>query len=140
VVRNGIVDLIGTVDAYVDSVRAEDLATRVNGVVAVNNHIVVNGGLDPYPYEPYVDDWYSGEFDYRYDPPVTFKSDLEIEKDIENEFFWSPFVDSDKIEVDVDNGAATLTGQVDSLSEFKAAGRNAYEGGAVIVYNKLEVQ
>jgi hypothetical protein len=40
----------------------------------------------------------------------------------------------------VDDGVATLTGTVDSWSEYDAAVNNAYEGGAVYVDNELLVK
>jgi len=39
----------------------------------------------------------------------------------------------------VDDGKATLTGQVDSWSEYDAAAQNALEGGAVVVDNELTI-
>nr|WP_269433863.1 BON domain-containing protein [Desulfosarcina widdelii] len=63
-----------------------------------------------------------------------------MEEDIQNEFFWSPFVNGEDIQVRVEEGKATLTGTVDSLREFKAATENACEGGAAIVNNRLIVQ
>jgi osmotically-inducible protein OsmY len=53
--------------------------------------------------------------------------------------FWSPFVDSDDVTVSVEAGVATLTGSVDSLGEYNAARENAFEGGAITVINKLEL-
>ena len=137
-VRNGEADLYGTVDTAFEKIRAADLASRITGVVKVENHLVIAGGFDPYPYDPYVDTWTGSHFTYRPGPPpLTYKTDREIENDIEDELFWSPFVDSDEITVRVDNGAATLTGTVDTWADYKAAADNAFEGGAVIVTNKL---
>lgn len=36
-------DLVGTVDTYLEKTQVENLALRVNGGVAVNNHLVVTG-------------------------------------------------------------------------------------------------
>lgn len=68
------------------------------------------------------------------------KSDLETLKDIRDEMFWSPFVDSDQVDVEVNEGIATLTGTVDSWTEYNSAAENAYEGGAVYVDNELKVK
>jgi len=57
-----------------------------------------------------------------------------------NEFFWSPFVDGDKITVSVENGIATLTNAVDTKSDLSMAEVNAYEGGASQMINNLEVR
>jgi osmotically-inducible protein OsmY len=49
-------------------------------------------------------------------------------------------VDSDDVTVTVRDGKAILTGAVQSWSEFEAAEENAFEGGAVWVYNDLLVR
>lgn len=59
--------------------------------------------------------------------------------DIEDELFWSPFVDADEVEVSVEDGVATLTGQVDSWTKRNVASGHALEGGALRVVNRLEV-
>jgi osmotically-inducible protein OsmY len=41
--------------------------------------------------------------------------------------------------VKVENGVATLPGTVDNWRERDAAAKNAYDGGAVLVRNKLKV-
>jgi osmotically-inducible protein OsmY len=65
---------------------------------------------------------------------------MEIKDDIETQFWWSPYVDLEEIEVSIDDGIATLTGTVDSWLEYDLAERNAYDGGAVAVDNNLIVQ
>ncbi len=139
-VQNGVAELFGSVDTAFERSWAEDLAARVDGVIAVRNYLAVTGYFDPYLYDPYLDDWYAGDAPDYYDPPVTMKSDDTIREEIEEEFFWSPFVDGGDIDIEVDNGRATLTGHVDSWSEYSAASDNAFEGGAVVVYNQLEVR
>ena len=137
----GIVNLYGTVDTYYEKARAEDLAAEVQGVYSVNNNLIVNKSWDPFVYKPYVDDSYVYNYDwYTYQPDVTSrKNDREITDNIESELFWSPFVDSDQVTVRVDDGKATLTGKVDSWSEYNAATQNALEGGAVVVDNELTI-
>ncbi len=140
-VSSGIVNLYGTVDTYFEKARAEDLASEVPGVYAVNNHLLSQRKWDPFVYKPYVDDSYIYDYDwYSYKPNVTAtKDDQEIIDNIESQLFWSPFVDSDQVTVMVDDGKATLTGQVDSWSEYDAATQNALEGGAVVVDNELTI-
>jgi len=70
-------------------------------------------------------------------PPL---NDGAIRNAVEDEFFWSPFVNGEDIQVRVEEGKATLTGTVGSLREFKAATENAYDGGAASVNNRLIVQ
>ncbi|MDY7108424.1 MAG: BON domain-containing protein [Planctomycetota bacterium] len=115
VVRNGKVDLYGDVDTRFERRRAADVASRVKGVIDVVNHIDVG------------DEW-------------TYVDDVQIVADINDELWWSPFVDSDEVTVTVSNGVATLSGVVDSWSERAAAAKNAFDGGARAVVNELEVQ
>jgi len=136
-VRNGVVDLFGSVGTVFEKNQAEDIASRVNGVIAVNNYIVVSAIADQY-----LNDWRPlRDFDRAYRPPVkTFQTDADIKQAIEDEFFWSPFVNGDTIDVSVKGGTATLSGTVGSWAEYNAASDNAYEGGAAVVDNQLKVQ
>jgi osmotically-inducible protein OsmY len=68
------------------------------------------------------------------------KSDAEIQEDVESQLWWSPFVDSDNIEVSVQNGTVTLSGQVEDWDAEKAAIKNAFDGGAKRVRSQLQVQ
>jgi osmotically-inducible protein OsmY len=140
-VRNGVVNLYGTVDSYFYKFQAEDVASRVNGVITVANHLIVQKDYDPYLYNPYVDEWYLYDNDwFNHRPRFPSKSDSEIKRDIESELFWSPFVDAADVNVIVDDGRVTLNGSVDSWSEYNAAANNAYEGGAVYVANEIIVK
>jgi osmotically-inducible protein OsmY len=75
------------------------------------------------------------EFEYEW----TWKPDWEIREDVKDELFWSPYVDENQVNVSVENGVVTLTGNVANLSERYAAEDNAYEGGAKDVHNELTV-
>lgn len=139
-VDNGKARLNGTVDSYFEKSRAEQVASEVVGVHTVVNNLDVIQDETPMIYDPYIDpvpiydyNWYAGA------AVSAFKSDAEIREDIEDELWWSPFVDKEDITVVVDNGVATLTGSVDSWSEFRAARENAIEGGAVVVDNNLTI-
>lgn len=137
----GVVYLDGSVDTYYEKSRADDAAARVVGVEAVINNLDVDKGAHPLAYDPYLFDYYFYDYDwYDYEPYRSFKADREIKEEIDDELFWSPFVDSDDVAVAVEDGVATLTGTVDSWSEFRAATENAYEGGAVWVDNDLQVK
>jgi osmotically-inducible protein OsmY len=141
VVTNGVVDLYGTVDTYYDKAQADEAASKVEGVVVVDNNLVVQEDYDPFTYDPYVDESSVYGYDwYDYTPAYPAKSDWQIEEDIEDELWWSPFVDADDVNVSVEDGEATLTGTVDSWSEYDAAENNAYEGGAIIVDNDLNIK
>jgi len=137
-VFSGTAYLRGAVDSYFEKSQAEDVASRVGGVVAVRNNLVVEGdGASPV-YDPYLGGVYL--YDRKYHPgSYPLKTDAQMEEDIKNEFWWSPLVDAEDIKVSVDDGIATLEGKVDWWSEVQAAVANAYQGGAIWVRNKLEL-
>ena len=139
-VQNGVAELFGSVETSYEKSRVEDLASQIRGVVGVRNYLAVSGYLDPYPYDPYLGDTYFWDTPEFYDPPRALASDKTIAEEIEDELFWSPFVDADEVAVRVEDGRATLTGTVDSWLEYSAASENAFEGGAMIVYNELQVR
>ncbi len=140
-VTNGVVDLYGTVDTYFEKSQANEAVSSVRGVILVDNNLIVRNDYVPYLYDPYLDDRYPYDYDwYDYSPRFPTASDLRIKTDIEDELWWSPFVDSDDVTVTVDAGEATLTGTVDSWTEYNAAENNAYEGGAIYVDNDLTVK
>jgi osmotically-inducible protein OsmY len=138
-VINGVAYLYGTVDSSFEKTRADDLASRVNGVVDVYNHLSVDDD-HTYLYDWYVDDHYIDRDELlNYARRSPYKTDSQLEADIDSELWWSPYVDSDEVNVDVEDGVATLTGTVDSWSERRAASQNAYQGGATLVDNDLVV-
>jgi len=112
--RNGRVYLYGRVDSQYERQHAQDVAARQVGVIDVENRLIIG-------------DW-------------KWKPDWEIEQDIESQLFWSLFVDSDDINVTVDDGVATLKGEVSTWSEQDAAIANAYEGGAKRVISELDIE
>lgn len=139
-VKDGVVTLKGKMDNFFEKSLADSIAAGIYGVTDVRNRITVeeNKAL---PYNPYVDEWYTYDFNwYLYPYYLPVKSDYAIKKEIEDEIFWSPFVDSEDVTVTVDKGTATLTGTVDSWSEYSAAVENALEGGAVSVDNELKIR
>lgn len=140
-VINRKVYLDGEVDSYFEKFHADDVASRVDGVVAVENNVDVDYDDPTTVYDPYVDSLYPYSFGWYEDRDTrtTLRSDAAIKEDIEDELFWSPFVDADDVSVSVDDGIATLTGMVDSWAEESAAIENAYEGGATLVDNDLVV-
>lgn len=127
----GVVTLKGDVQVPFERERAERVASRVSGTVYVKNMLSTPIVYDPLTYRtlppPYAD-------------RSPLQTDEELEQNIRDQLFWSPFVDADEVNVSVVNGVATLTGTVDSASERKAARDNAYDGGAVAVTNDLNVR
>lgn len=113
-VINGKVYINGQVDNDFDKLRVGQVVGRQPGVIDIANNVVVTKTWESKP------DW-------------------AIKKDILSQFFWSMNVDGDEIDVTVDDGQVTLAGNVDSKYEVQAAVKNAYEGGAESVINKLTV-
>jgi len=138
-VIDGTAYLYGTVDSYFEKRRAGHLASRTFGVVEVENFID-SEDVSPTVVDPYVDpDFVDREVMEDYEVRSPYLTDAELKDEIEDEIWWSPFVDSDEVTVTVDNGVATLTGTVDSWSERESATENAYEGGATLVDNEMLV-
>lgn len=113
-VFNGKVYLTGNVRSEFQSEEAGEAASMVSGVVEVENSLVITG------------EW-------------ARKDDLEIRENVESQLFWSPYVGSEKITVEVNDGIVTLTGTVNNWNERRVAVQNAIEGGAKDVINHLKV-
>lgn len=67
-------------------------------------------------------------------------NDVQLKKKIEQQLYWSPFVDRNRIQVQVQRGAAVLTGSADDWSSHGQATENAFEAGAVVVRNLMTVE
>lgn len=138
-VFSGTAYLRGAVDSYFEKSQAEDVASRVGGVVAVRNNLVVEGDYAPPVYDPYLGGAYPHDRQ-KYGPgSYPLKTDAQIEEDIKDELWWSPLVDAENIKVSVDDGVATLEGKVYWWSEIQSAVADAYQGGAIRVRNELEL-
>jgi len=116
-VRNGLVDLRGTVDSRFEMIEASRAASKVSGVIEVDNHLVVRYGYEL----------------------VEVKDDWELKDDVEAALWWSPYVPSEDITVTVDRGVVTLEGRVDTWNQRQRAKETAEEAGARKVVNKLTV-
>ncbi len=138
VVIDGVAHLYGAVDSTFEKHRADEVASGVAGVLAVENHLRVDHDTS-YVYDPYVDDFVSADVLFDTVRRVPRMPDDDLEESIESELWWSPFVDSETIAISIHDGVVTLTGTVDSWRERRAAARNAYEGGAAWVDNDLVV-
>ncbi|REK09065.1 MAG: BON domain-containing protein [Planctomycetota bacterium] len=138
-VSDGTAYLSGAVDTALERAQADDAAARVRGVVSVDNNLTVSDD-DIWSYAPYVDTLYPYSHTwYDFEPRYSRTSDAAIESEIKSEMWWSPFVDADQVEVTVEQGVVTLSGEVDSWNERSAAEENAYEGGATRVVNNVTV-
>lgn len=139
-VVSGVAYLRGTVDSFFEKSEADDVAARTKGVKEVRNRLNVDNSSAPPIYDGYIYGWYPHTtWWYDYTPSVTIMSDAEIKREIEEELWWSPFIDSDAITVTVDDGVATLEGVVNSWSDQRIAIENAFEGGATQVTDELEI-
>jgi osmotically-inducible protein OsmY len=116
-VSGGVVHLYGAVDTALQRERAGRLASKVPGAVEVQNHLDV----------------------VRLDFPGR-KPDAEVRTAIRENLRRSTLLDLDDLEVEVEDGMATLTGEAPSLVARRAASREAFQGGAVLVKNQLEVK
>lgn len=136
-IDNGIAVLRGRVDSNFERACADDAVGRVPGVVDVDNLLAVR---DPslIAFDPYVDASPIQAFKwYRYGPSPTFDDDGEIRRRIEAELWWSPFVNDQNVDIEIDEGVVTLTGQVASTTARQAAVENAFDGGAIWVVDEL---
>jgi osmotically-inducible protein OsmY len=141
-VIDNVAYLDGEVNTYFEKGQADDVASKVYGVAEVENNIVIEKDYEAMTYDPYMYSswsiygypWYTYPSNY-----ISTETDWDIEKDIESELWWSPFVDEEEVEVYVEDGVATLKGEVDTWNEYLAARENAIEGGAVSVKNRLDV-
>lgn len=134
-VSDSMVTLTGVVDSYFEKWQAGDAVVRARGVLAVDNNLTVD--YEQLTYETSFYDWDATVYDYDY--AIASKTDAEIAEDIGDELYWSPFVDREEVTVAVNNGVATLTGNVDTWYERNQATEEAYEGGAMSVINQLDV-
>jgi len=138
-VDHGSVTLTGDVDTYLEKWEASSAIASIRGVTSIDNQIDVQQTTSWVYYDPYV---YPGVMPGADEQPTdrsTLTTDDDIAEDIENQFFWSPFVDGDDIDVTVDEGTARLTGTVEDIAERRSATENAFEGGAIVVDNDLIV-
>jgi osmotically-inducible protein OsmY len=138
-VRNGRVILTGEPDNTFEVGEAYRVVSGVDGVAEVDNRLKpTTVSIPPYglhcAWNHYVPDGY-WPFE-----EIPKSLDSEIKSDVESELFWSPFLDSDQIEVKVNDGTVTLSGYVDDYAERRIATENAWEGGAHGVLNHLEVR
>lgn len=140
-VDGGTVDLAGTVDSWFEKGTADDVVAGIRGVREINNRLRVLHTHDRLTFDPYVDDWSVYAYDwYQPDRSTVWALDSTIRDEIQDQLWWSPFVDANEVHVSVLNGVATLTGTVDSAAESRAAQENAFEGGAAGVINHLRVE
>jgi osmotically-inducible protein OsmY len=140
--------LSGSVASNYQKGEAEDVASRTKGIVAaVLNHLKVEPefAVSYYAWPDYLGyGWpYYDQSPYYISEvfgPQAFLSDELIKRNIEDGFFWSPFVHSKDIKVSVEGGVATLTGTVGSWISWNEADKDARWSGATAVRNRVKVK
>ena len=139
-VEDGTAVLKGQVETRFEKSWAEHLAGGTEGVKAVENQIEVEPGATQLLYDTYTYNWPAYQYTVYFEKPErTDVADQAIRESIEDELFWSPFVDEDDIRVEVTDGVALLYGVVDDEFEINTAIANGLEGGARYVKNRLKV-
>jgi len=112
---NGKVFLYGTVNTEFEKMEAEDVAFRVNGVIEVADYMDIREG-------------------------TVWQSDWEIQQGVEDQLAWDANVDAAKVDVSVQDGVVTLTGDVGSWYEYTRAAKDALRGGARAIRNDLHME
>ncbi|MEQ9481628.1 BON domain-containing protein [Coleofasciculus sp. F4-SAH-05] len=112
-VDNGEVMLTGNVDNLKAKKAAAQDASNTVGVWNVENQINVQ--------------------------PVDEVTQSQITTNVNNALERDPYVEANQVDVAVNNGVATLTGNVDTWYERNQATEEAYEAGAMSVVNQLDV-
>jgi osmotically-inducible protein OsmY len=139
-VQGGRITLSGSVDTTFHRAHARHIARSIRGVKDVADTLHVRREEAAYFYSPYLLP-YAPYWEARDSAPSGVRgSDAQITKAIRRQLMWSPFVEVEEVNVDVQDGRAILTGAVDSLSERIQATSNAFAGGAVAVDNRLSVE
>ena len=146
-VNNRTAYLSGAVDSSFQKAEAQDVASRTMGVLLVRNHLKVEPEFSisyyDWPYYSYYDWPFYNQSPYYVSEtfgPQPYLSDKQIKKNIEDGFFWSPFVDRDDIKVTVHGGVATLTGTVGTWIGWGEADKDAHKSGAAEVLNQVKVK
>lgn len=112
--NDGVVSLTGETSSAYESELIEQIAWRTKGVVDISNELSTSMAQ-------------------------INKQDKEILAGIESELIWSPYLELENIDVSVVDGKAILEGTVESYHKKLLAERNAYQGGARMVENNIEV-
>lgn len=141
-VHDGRVTLTGVADDLYERAEAEDLAMGTRGVVEVDNELDVES----------IERVYLAPRSFGDGHPVTpitltlpdranvaHRTDAEIESAIEQELTWNARLAAYSIEVEVDDGRATLTGEVDNIMNLREAEVIALSAGAASVENRLRL-
>jgi osmotically-inducible protein OsmY len=140
-VVDGKAILTGAVDNYYVAAEADRVAAGVHGITQVNDRLRVARASVGYAHRRSIGPFGSHFESWAYVPRSEGgRADHEITCDIQHELARSALVDVDEVSVRVHEGAATLTGTVDTWQQRNAATDRALEAGATAVYNALQVE
>jgi osmotically-inducible protein OsmY len=137
--KDGIVTLTGSVQTSFERAEATALAAGIRGVRRIQNQLTVERPEVAYIYSFYLDPYEPFIETLHYAPASSAESDPEIARQIKADLAFSPFLDEGRMNVSVNHGTATLTGDVESYGEKAIATEDAFAGGAVAVENRLRV-
>jgi hyperosmotically inducible protein len=114
-VNNGNVVLTGKVDNSVEKKLAEELVANIDGVVSVENLLTIVDQLD------LDEDEMSDDVEYGFDEGASELTDAKIATVIKTRLLLDTDISGFDIDVDVEAGHVTLTGDVDSDAERQLA-------------------
>ena len=109
-VKNGNVILTGKVENSVDKKLAEELVSNIDGVVSVDNKLTIVADAD-------MDSELSEDMEEGYEEGTSELTDAKIATVIKTRLLLDTDISGFDIDVDVENGNVTLTGEVDSDAE-----------------------
>lgn len=109
-VSNGNVVLTGKVDNSVEKKLAEELVSNIDGVKSVDNKLTVVAKAE-------MDSDMSEDMEETYDEGTSELTDAKIATVIKTRLLMDTDISGFDIDVDVENGNVTLTGDVDSDAE-----------------------
>ncbi|OON69951.1 BON domain-containing protein [Hymenobacter sp. CRA2] len=115
-VRNGWVSLSGTVGTRFETARAERVASQINGVVHVENHLQLPA------------------------PVLAQPDDAALADAIRHELHWNTFLHDQPVQVTVNHGRATLRGTVEDWHRAQMVVHCAYVAGARAVNDQLRIR
>lgn len=113
--RRGVVSLVGAVESSVARREADRIAAQLAGVRGVDNRIEV-------------------------DARRAMPDDGALVAEIRGHLASCPFLAPLDLQVEVDDGVATLRGEVDDVRAYREAEREALDAGAIEVVNQLRVR
>lgn len=142
-VADGVATLTGTMPCLEDPQWAVGVTGRVAGVRDVKSElgVVYREVRRPPSHVHWAQAFvpYAGPSRAPVEVAVVPRRDADLERSIQRQLYWSPFVDAAGVGVHAREGRVVLTGTVEDDAEHAAAIENAYDGGARVVVDRLRV-